>query len=57
MNQARPRNKSKVTGPPRAPTPPNPYKKKFEPEFDYAEVGELVPVPDFDDYIHHFVIF
>lgn len=49
MDQARPRNKTKGTGPPRAPTPPNPYKKKFDPEYDYSEIGELDPVPDFDE--------
>jgi hypothetical protein len=49
MNQSRPRNKSKGTGPPRAPTPPNPYKKKLDPEFEFTEVEELEPVPDFNE--------
>ncbi|XP_078171111.1 small ribosomal subunit protein bTHXc-like [Carex rostrata] len=48
---ARPRDKTKGTGPPRAPTPFNPYKKRYEQQLDASEFEKLEQVesiPDMD---------
>lgn len=49
MDQARPRDKTKGTGPPRASTPFNPYKKRYEQQLDASEFENLEQVESIPD--------